>query len=199
MPPRATPRAKKNTSFPSYPPDDVLARRVYHVLHNGGLPFRVVLDPREIAVYALKPENSVDHQPDRESYAADPMVRTGYRRVFVGRARRDPRDVPGHPVSYKGNSVLAELPGKQRRYMFAGHEVFEFDAPERITGFYSPVGNSGVPYPYALGRKYVHLLLDRVALPRSFFADVADPYEIDPTDPRAKTRPFANVEVLARS
>ena len=46
MPPRATPRAKKHASFPSYPPDEVLARRVYHVLQNGGLPFRVVLDPR---------------------------------------------------------------------------------------------------------------------------------------------------------
>jgi hypothetical protein len=29
-----------------------------------------------------------------------------------------------------------------------------------IEKYYSPVGNSAVPYPYAVGQKYVYLMLD---------------------------------------
>ncbi len=87
---------------------------------------------------------------------------TQYTKLFVG---------AGPP---KGNSVLVAL--GDNKYMFVGHEVFVFGTKESIVSYASPVGNSDVPYPYAVdANKKIYLMLEKVAFPWTFGTD---PYEV---------------------
>ena len=61
--------------------------------------------------------------------------------------------------TFTGNSILLELKGKTR-YVFIGHNVYEFTALEPITKFVSPVGGSDVPYPIAYSQNYVYFFID---------------------------------------
>ena len=61
--------------------------------------------------------------------------------VFVGQC-------PTRGSLHEGNSMLLHLEGLQ--YAFIGDMVFSFTAKSTITKFVSLVGNSDVPYPWAM-------------------------------------------------
>ena len=86
--------------------------------------------------------------------------------------------VPGYyPKAAIGNSVLLQL--SAGRYMFIGHEIFEFNTigGESITDYVSNIGNSDVPYPYAVGKSSVYLMLNKIALPKEKLDMKNDPYD----------------------
>lgn len=124
---------------------------------NGGRPFKVVIRDHAVEVH----EHDVLVWSIRKA-----------RRVFVGQS---PADHPStvYSENCKGNSVLIET--ASREYVFVGHCLFclstidpvrDNDSTDwRDHGFVSPVGNSDVPYPYAIdleGRYY--LLTEQVRL-----------------------------------
>jgi len=77
---------------------------------------------------------------------------------------------------YPGNSILICVePGK---YIYSGHEVYSFETKngEEIKKYYSPVGNSVVPYPYAIGEKYTYFMLDKQTVPNSLLNLKNDAY-----------------------
>jgi hypothetical protein len=62
--------------------------------------------------------------------------------------------------------------------MYVGSEIYTF-APlegDTIKEYYSPLGNSAVPYPYAIGEKYVYFMLDKVALDARMIDPAEDGY-----------------------
>ncbi len=63
-------------------------------------------------------------------------------------------DNESHRYSFKGNSILVKL--DDDKYIYIGESIFKFKAKDRIINYLSPVGNSGVPYPYAVGEKYLY-------------------------------------------
>lgn len=67
------------------------------------------------------------------------------------------------------NSVLLHI--KQNRYVHIGINVYEFETPENdnIIKYFSHMGSNDVPYPIALGEKYVYFMLNYVCVPRSEF------------------------------
>lgn len=65
--------------------------------------------------------------------------------------------------AFYGNSVLCYL--GQQRYLSIGISVDEFTTDDEIHTYYSLVGNSDVPYPVAIGKKYVFFMGDMVAQP----------------------------------
>lgn len=81
-----------------------------------------------------------------------------------------------------GNSILLHLSGK--KYMFIGHEIYEFTMEDEFDAYYSIIGNNDVPYPVLLGSKYVYFMLehDHAYIPRDLFkvkmnaAEWADAY-----------------------
>ena len=67
--------------------------------------------------------------------------------------------------SFIGNSILAcignNINGKGRnKYISIGSSVDEFTIDDEIQKYYSIVGNSDVPYPVAIGLKYIIFMLD---------------------------------------
>lgn len=84
------------------------------------------------------------------------MPPTAHSRVFVGKSPENKmtKFSSGYGPRFDGNSMLFELPpAAKRKYVFVGAAVFSFaTAAAPIERFVSPVGNSGVPYPYAVDR-----------------------------------------------
>jgi len=148
------------------------APEAYLTLDNGGYAFRVRLhgDAAKVSIDGVINEDSDD--PDEDDFELefeDDLVTVEPQRVFVGCSplNRMTSFSGGHGPDFLGNSVLLEFPGSSHRpnYMHVGSQVVSFRPEDRIEWFVSPVGNSGVPYPYCVdvhGR--VYLLIESVVM-----------------------------------
>ena len=152
--------------------------RTYYIHDNGGRPFCVCVDKQDLTVYA-------DTNPDSPQY--DKVVyQTQFSKLFVG---DDPLHIsPYWESSFKGNSILAHI--KDDLYVWIGYTTYEFKtAPgDSIVRFYSPIGNSDVPYPFARGKKYTYLMLESKYMDNTHLDPKADPYEVYYSPVRIQTR-----------
>ena len=111
------------------------------------------------------------------------LARGGLDKVFVGYH-------PGNESGKKkevGNSILVK---KGNKYVYIGESVKEFVTTDNIKKYVSPVGNSAVPYPFAVGDQYTYLMLEGKALPNTSLKGKKDPYEeyyFSKTAPGVKT------------
>jgi hypothetical protein len=96
----------------------------YKTHDNGGRPFEVVVYPSKIEVFRLSEKENKK------------IFTSNYKKIFLG-------DKP------KGNSIL--ILNNYGKYTYIGTEIYSFRTRdgEKIKQYYSPVGNSDVPYPYS--------------------------------------------------
>lgn len=197
---------------------------VYDTLDNGGRAFRVSIQstpPRHnitVDVSRLLYNDDDDDDDDSESYTVGPTCLTLHpARVFVGESPRTrmTKASGGHGPEYRGNSILLELAdhsGAAKSYVHIGESVRTFQTlpqtgrPQQhrpsIVQFVSPVGRSGVPYPFAvdaLGRIYLIAEDAVLAAPPYSPRVIRDPYAfyygrytiVDPPGPdSAEGRPL---------
>jgi hypothetical protein len=149
--------------------------KTYTMLDNGSSPFVADASPSRIEIYrqTFKEDGGV------KSYTRDKkVVDTPYTKLFVGdNDLRLGRDTGiASKGTYPGNSILIQT-GKGK-YIFAGHEIFSLETVggEDIKAYYSPVGNSAVPYPYAVGENYTYFMLDKDTLPNELLDLKKDAY-----------------------
>ena len=150
-------------------------QNAYRTLDNGGRPFLVVVNVNEKTVNIYMKEKRCPWMKGNiNNY--NKFVRTyNYLEIMIG-SGWDPTlaaiigMTPEHP-DYKNaehNSFLLKI--KEKRYVHIGYKIYEFSTLDNITEFHSPVGNSLVPYPYAIGEKNVYMLLeDEAYLDKSLF------------------------------
>jgi hypothetical protein len=190
---------------------------------NGGRPFKVVVRlterPRHgagagednaetdryrrlanvasVSVYSYRGQNG--NQDDYNS-AADLTFDGNVTCVWVGRS-------PEHGVWGEGNSVLIEiLDSGEAACVMIGASVFRFPTPDAgIADFVSPVGNSDVPYPYAIDGdgNYVILEMESASLvvPAPGIGPSGDPWNElfwGPADRRTVTQ-LVCVQLLVRA
>ena len=98
-------------------------------------------------------------------------------RVFVGRERAS---CSSNKSSNDGNTMLVHVKGKE--YVYIGESIYSFRAVSPIQSYVSDVGNSNVPYAYALDDKYTYLLIGSpVRVPTSEVSPDANedaPYDV---------------------
>jgi len=135
--------------------------KTYTMLDNGSKPFIADVFPSRIEIYrqTFKTDGGV------EEYVRDKkIVDTPYKRLFIG--DNDLKESSyAKKGEYPGNSILIQTtPGK---YIYAGHEIYSFETKdnEEIKTYFSPVGNSAVPYPYAIGEQNTYFMLDKQTVP----------------------------------
>lgn len=147
------------------------------VIHDNYLdPFKVTFIPRydcpialDVCIYKYLKihERLVDH--DDEGYSSNPLKTFAFCRIFI-------------PVDrdFYGNTLLLRFINNE--YVYIGGEIFSFVTVKRkycdtnsiITNYYSPIGASDLPYPYAFDEdNNTYLLLDYVILNKVY----TDPYE----------------------
>ncbi len=151
--------------------------KTYEIHDNGGRPFIVKVSGKTVLVeknmdeFDMKDGKVITiHHPAKELFTktAD--------QVFIG--KKSPRG--GYdglkPSQAEGNSILLQTGSK---YIYIGSEIYEFSPikGDTIENYYSDIGNSDVPYPYAIGKTHVYIMLDKMAIEKSFFDMKADIYQ----------------------
>jgi hypothetical protein len=119
--------------------------KVYETHDNGGRPFAVEDLGGRVVVHRQTYDAITDgYVRDRQVFAVP------YKHIWIG------KDAGRHA----GNSIL--LQSAANRYVFIGDRIYEFalEDGDSLTSYHSPVGNSDVPYPYAIGKSHTYLLLD---------------------------------------
>lgn len=129
---------------------------------NGGRPFKVCCNTQRFWVSMPKDDGADDLVYDKLVIAP-----TKYGKVFVGKC-------PDHGKAFDGNSMLFEL--APHTYMFVGDAVYTFKTPDTITKYVSRVGNSDVPYPFAVGAQNTYLMVEKTSMPNAMRTR-DDPYE----------------------
>lgn len=139
--------------------------RLYKIHDNGGRPFEVTVRGKNVKVYKIKEDTEPKELFD---WTVD--------EVFIGKKSPGGGYDGLKPREAEGNSLLVK---KGSKYIYIGSEIYEFTPFEEDTveKYYSDIGNNDVPYPYAIGQKYVYLLLEKVAVERGLFDLKDDVYQ----------------------
>lgn len=125
--------------------------RQYHIIDNGGVSFIVNINGAIATVFTpLKFGNDI--------VADKQIMNIKFKKVYPGLNPMNFFSTEWNP-ELKGNSLLVQV--SARKFIFIGTEIFLFDiAPkDSIVKFISFMGPNGVPYPYAIGKKYTYLML----------------------------------------
>jgi len=155
---------KKHQVIAPIPKETTKPRYTFSILDNGGEPFVVDVFGRHLDVY---------QQDERGTHRVRKILSTPFQKLFVG----DNYFGLERSGSKPGNSLLVLL--KEPKYLYIGHEIYGFDARagDEILVYASPVGPSAVPYPYAIGKKYVYYMLNKATLPIEWLHDPTSGYD----------------------
>lgn len=146
----------------------------YDIHDNGGRPFRVDIQGKKVTVW--KNMDTYDDNFKTISHPPKQILEFTADEVFVG--KKSPKG--GYdglkPKEADGNSILLLVGSK---YVYIGSEIYEFTPVkgDTIVKYYSDIGNSDVPYPYAVGKTHMYMLLDKVAVQLDFFDLKQDIYQ----------------------
>jgi hypothetical protein len=133
----------------------------YFTDDNGAKPFKVRYNNnKELCVFISTDATGLSCG----SYNKQ-ILNTSFEKVFVG---KDPSD-----SKFNGNSMLFQM--KSHKYLFIGSEISEFKIDDDIISYISPMGNSSVPYPYAIGSHFNYILVGYVKIDNSKLL-AEDPY-----------------------
>jgi hypothetical protein len=130
-----------------------------HLVHdNGGRPFMVKVMPstKSFQIFKQKPVKP-EYDENNNSYDVKIMDEK-YQRVFIG----DDKFTKYFSITVVGNSFLFHL--QKNEYVYVGSSIYKFfiDMDDEIIGYHSYVGNNDVPYPYAISRRNVYLMIENV-------------------------------------
>jgi len=148
--------------------------KTYEIHSNGTTPFVVEDDGKGITVFKTVYAKGV-YEADAYTLGKQ-VVHQAYKKIFVGDndLKLSAYEKKGWA---KGNSILVQI--SANKYMYVGDKIYTFESLDTIQSYYSPVGNSDVPYPWAIGTNHTYLMLDAVTIP-SKFIDILekDPYQV---------------------
>jgi len=168
------PRTSKSRN-PIHRSNKPMIRRAksYTIIDNGGRPFVVDVYPSHVEIYLQK------YQDDLEKWIKirdKKVLETQYKKIFIGDNDLRLSDGTAPKGMFPGNSVLIKT--GNGKYIYVGDGIYSFDTrnKEEILKYYSPVGNSAVPYPYAIGKDYTYFLLDKETLPNELLNLKEDAY-----------------------
>ena len=168
--------ASQRQAKPSSAPSKSTSRaKKYNIHDNGGTPFTVAVSKDQVDIYGSEEWSSEDSEDSYDDSVPDAANNTkllltlrNVQTVFVG------KDIKNRLPENDGNSLLVkEATGSS--YVYIGSEVYRFTPSDEIKDYFSPVGNSDVPYPYAVGVARTYLLLESVSMPNEELVP-GDPY-----------------------
>jgi hypothetical protein len=149
----------------------------YEIHDNGGRPFRVDIQGNDVTVWKNMDEYdmvkgkfvTIEHPPKQ-------ILEISADEIFVGKKSSKGGYDGLKPKEAEGNSLLLRDGPK---YIYIGSEIYQFQAikGDTIEKYYSDIGNSDVPYPYAIGKTHVYIMLDKIAIEKSFFDMKGDIYQ----------------------
>ena len=149
----------------------------YQIHDNGGRPFSVEITGRKVSVSMTKVDFvKIDGKFKDIVHPPKHLFDFTANEIFIGKKSPGGGYDGLKPKEAEGNSILLRVGEK---YVYIGSEIYEFSpkAGDSIQKYYSDVGNSDVPYPYAVGKTHIYIMLDKVAVEKSFFDMKKDIYQ----------------------
>lgn len=138
----------------------------YNIWFNGGTPFQVVVTPSKITIYKpsnLKTKKGFMIETGDDDYTHKVLEFSKYKKVFI-------------PVeSAIGNTILIEI--ANNTYIYVGNNILKFTTSEPILYYRSPIGHSGVPYPFAVSKNITYLMFDEEIQMSNKLLRNEDPYD----------------------
>lgn len=134
--------------------------KIYYTHDNYNRPFKVFIDGEDVTIYKKIEEHYLK------------VVKTyKIEKIYVGKSKSGVNGGADHTKAqekmFVGNSILLQLKNK---YVFIGHEIYEFTMPyDEIEKYYSVIGRNDVPYPIIVGKKNVYFMLDEQFVSRDAF------------------------------
>ncbi len=147
-----------------------------YVHDNGSRPYHVKIYSDKITVY----------KKDTAELYTKKVLDTKYDSYYLGKCGKI---CPKYTQSYSGHVVLVET--KKNEYIFINRDIFKFKTTEPIIKFISYVGNSDVPYSYAITKNYTYLLQEKIKLENKYLDMKKDPYELYYYRDLAKTAKYS--------
>ena len=129
----------------------------YNIHDNADIPFHVIIDKKKVMIH--KARRDFDKLM-RDKKAA--LEIKNYINVWIGLDPLQPE--------YDGNTILVQT--DKNNYIFISGKPYRFTLDEPVLAYYSPVGNSDVPYPYIITENRMYLLIEDVWIARNY----RDPY-----------------------
>jgi hypothetical protein len=159
---------KHQVIHPKTNQSDTKLQHTFTILDNGDEPFVVDVYSKHLEVYLQILQEEESNRASKAVYKRGKQIlTTPFQKLFVGnnyfKLERYGKK--------QGNSLLVQLGNNE--YLYIGSEIYVFKIRDgdSILAYASPVGNSGVPYPYAIGKKYVYYMLDKSTLPIELLHD----------------------------
>lgn len=183
--------------------------RLYYTHDNGGRPFRVYIDEeKKIAMISLNEDEIQSSYP----FIMNKLFK--FDDVFIGKDTDDIYKEKKSADKNDGNSILFLMKRDEHdhnndedheekhhelyEYMFVGSEIIIFTTDSPIIRFESPIGNSDVPYPFAVNTNDTYFLLNHYYIffhSKDFIGETPyDPYEYYEKYERRRPREFKSLD-----
>ena len=142
--PTQTRKKKRSTRFPIH--------------DNGGRPFVVEVEGHTVTIW----KNMDTYTKKDGEYIVIKKPEKKIKTLTVKEVLLGKKSKTGLTPSPKGNTILLKL--TDTHYMWIGSVVAEFDVVkgDRIVDYFSDIGNSDVPYPYAVGENYIYFIIENI-------------------------------------
>lgn len=145
----------------------------YEIHDNGGRPFVVEVNPSKKVVDVFLNE----FIEDSDKYTKGKLIlHTAYSNIFIGEDKTPEYKYKTSEMKNKGNTILLQVSGSKYIYIGESIKSFETHGGEKINKYYSPIGNSDVPYPYAIGETHTYFMLDMETIPNNLLDLKMDGY-----------------------
>lgn len=135
--------------------------KTYLTEDNGGKAYKVeIIHDHLVRIYG-HPEAIIEDEVDCFScMLSNLLVEYEPEKIFIGKSIRNKMTEfsGGYGDKWDGNSILLYMGmnGDNYEYIKIGEDIISFSIKEEILAYWSPVGNSCVPYPYCLTENYLY-------------------------------------------
>jgi len=138
--------------------------KTYQIMDNGGISFVVYVNPgkkseKVVRVYAVSDKHYSIHNDNIFERYISLVIEFTPKRIFIGKSPKNAMTTfsGGYGPEFDGNTILLHI--KAETYVLIGSTIEQITicTGDTITSYKSPVGNSGVPYPFIIGKKYIYV------------------------------------------
>ena len=120
----------------------IKSKKTFLTHYNGGKPFKIQFNNGIISIYKYDINEG-------NKYEVNPVLTIKkYNGVFIGTHANN---------KFPGNTILVHI--NRNKYIYIGETIIKFETLEPIKYYISELGNSDVPYPYAVTDLYIYLLV----------------------------------------
>lgn len=157
--------SKRQSKSAKQPPDSLYDHTIiknkseteYHIHDNGGRPYTVISASDGIRIIYNYDNANNDYGKVILKFPASAKIMPGKDIIYP---------------QYDGNTVLIWLNPSARsapyNYVYVQRDISKFSTQDPIIGYYSLVGHSNVPYPFAVGTKNVYLMLENKYIEKGY-------------------------------